>query len=291
MNQAVRGARPIKSLAVQKHYESYSYEEISIEAYSQWWRAWLSNTDNKSLNGLENFSYSDYTQGTSQTFDHFVLRHSADRRIVNFIGDFQYHSCISKKQNFKSLSSLSDLCPGQALIISLPFSDFGKTHPDFYHILESCNKSDIPVCLDLAYWGISKNVMLELDQYPCIKEITSSLSKPFYTLENHRCGVRFSRDYLDDGISMINEVRMQNFFSMGLAVHYMNMFDADWIWRHYGSKYLTICDELEVDQTDTIIFGTSKHDKYAYLNRGVPGNNRVCISEFFKDIIDNHQHP
>ena len=46
--------------------------------------------------------------------------------------------------------------------------------------------------------------------YPCITDVTCSLSKPFFTLENHRVGIRWTRDYVDDGVSMLNEVSMQN---------------------------------------------------------------------------------
>jgi len=283
MAEIIRGARPIQSSLVEQHYKKHQYCTISLEDYVKTWRSWLTSTSHKSINGLQNFICGNYTHGTSQVFDHFVLKHSGRREIVNFKGDFQYHSCISKHQKFRTLDNTTDLSAGQALIISAPFSDFGKIHPGFDDILDRCTLLEIPICLDLAYWGISKNINVDLD-HPCIQEVTSSLSKPFYTLENHRCGIRFSREYLDDGISMINEVKMQNLFSMSLAVHYMNSFDADWAWRYYGSSYSGVCDQLELDQTDTLIFGTSKHAKYDCFNRGIPGNNRICISEFFKDI-------
>lgn len=284
MTKILLGARPIKSLEIKKHYELYSHITPTLIEYSNGWRSWLSNSQYKLLLGLDNFVHSDYTQGTSQAFDHFVLRHCGTRQIVNFVGDFQYHACISKNQNFKTLSAVSELSTNQALIISVPFSDLGQAHPELDSILKKCTTLDIPVCVDLAYWGISKNVHLNLDEYPCIKEVTSSLSKPFFTLENHRCGIRFSREYLNDGISMINEVQMQNLFSMGLSLHYINKYDADWCWKNFNGEYQEICNKLELDTTDTIIFATSSNGKYSRFNRGIPGNYRICISEFFKDI-------
>jgi hypothetical protein len=284
MPNILSGARPIKLSEIKTHYNLYSYVLPTLDEYSNCWRSWLQNSEHKSLSGLDSFVYSDYTQGTSQSFDHFVLRHGRTRQIVNFIGDFQYHSCISKTQDFKSLSTVSDLKENQSLIISVPFSDLGQTHPELESILNKCTDLDIPVCIDLAYWGISKNIHIDLNKYPCVKEITSSLSKPFFTLENHRCGIRFSREYFDDGISMINEVKMQNLHSMGLAIHYMNKYSADWCWKTVGSKYQAICKELELDTTDTIIFATSTDGKYLRFNRGIPGHHRICISEFFEDI-------
>lgn len=280
-----RGARPIESMFVQEHYKLYSYQKISLNDYSNCWRSWLTTSNNKKLIGLENFLHSDYVQGSSQTFDHFVLKHSALREIVTFIGDFQYHSCISKKVHFRNLQSAKDLTSNQALLISLPFSDFGTTHPQFIQILNTCNKLSIPVCVDLAYWGIAKNVNLNINDFPCITEITSSLSKPFYTLENHRVGIRFSKNYLDDGISMLNEVQMQNFYSMGLGIHYMLQFSCDWNWQQYGNQYQDICRDKKLIPTDTIIFGIDNNDKYNDFNRGIPGNNRICISPLLKDIL------
>ena len=96
---------------------------------------------------------------------------------------------------------------------------------------------DIPVCLDLAYWGIAKNILIDLNQFPAIKEVTCSLSKPFYTLENHRVGVRFTKDYVDDGVSMLNEVKMQNNYSMALGVKYMKNFSPDYNWKKFKDAY------------------------------------------------------
>jgi hypothetical protein len=282
-----KGARPIESSAVKDHYTLHQYKKPSLEKYASTWKSWLVNSDEKSLAGLDDFSNIDYTQGTSQTFDQFVIRYAKQKEIAAFVGDFQYHACITKNLNFKWIKSVDELATGHALIISMPFSDLGTAHPDFDNILKKCNSLNIPVCLDLAYWGIAKNIFLDLKLYPCVTEVTASLSKAFYTLENHRVGVRFSRQYLDDGISMLNEVQMQNFFSMSLGIHYMEKFSCDWNWQNYKEKYQTICQSHCLNTTDVIIFGTSAHNKYSYLNRGIPENNRICISPLLKDTIND----
>lgn len=86
---------------------------------------------------------------------------------------------------------------------------------------------------------------------------------------------------------MLNEVHMQNFYSMSLGMHFMDKFSCDWNWQRHSQAYQNICRQLELFSTDTIIFGTSKNDKYSYLNRGIPDNHRVCISHLLKDINDN----
>lgn len=278
-----KGARPIKSKVLAAHYQKHKFKQPNLDEYLDQWRQWLINSDSKRISGLDKFLFGDYSLGTSQVFDHFVIRHTSKRQIVVLRGEFQYHACISKKINFKVIDNANHLQKNQALILSCPFSDLGTIHPEFTKILDRCCLLDIPVCLDLAYWGISKDIEIDLDHYPCVQEITSSLSKPFFPLENHRVGVRFSREYLDDGISMINEVSMQNFYSMSLGCHFMQNFSSDWNWSVYGNHYDRICNSHNLVKTNTVIFGRSDQDMYQSFNRGISGNHRVCISKLLAE--------
>jgi hypothetical protein len=284
---AIRGARPIKNLAVKTHYENHIYRDVSLSEYSSVWRNWLEYSNTNLIKHLDLFSYADYTQGTSQTFDHFILKHAADKTILCLKGDFQYHACLGKHIRFKYVDSCTNLVENidgkglHAVIISAPFSDFGRLHPEFYDILHICEIFDLPVCVDLAYWGISKNIELDLS-HNAIQEVTCSLSKPFYALENHRVGIRFTKTYADDGISMLNEVAMQNKHSMSLGVHFMRGFSPDWNWETYGKQYEQVCENQNLAHTDTVIFGLGG-EEYKHFNRGVPNNNRVCISEYLGD--------
>lgn len=284
---AIRGARPIRNKEVAKFHNELVPSSTTLDEYAYVFSEWLNFSNDKSIKGLENFSHRDYTQGTSQTFDHFVMKHNANRCIVALKGEFQYHRCVSKFAEFKELGLVHpDLLYGpdmHALIISAPFSDYGCVHPEFETVLTMCNDFNIPVCLDLAYWGIAKNVHIDLDKWPCIKEVTCSLSKPFFTLENHRVGIRFTRDYSDDGISMLNEVKMQNEYSMALGVEYMKSFGPDYNWEKYKDLYESVCEKESLIYTDTVIFGLGDSERHAEFHRGIPGNYRVCVSEWLGD--------
>ena len=76
---------------------------------------------------------------------------------------------------------------------------------------------------------------------------------------------------------------MQNIYSMSLAQHFMQNFDCDWITDHYRTKQLEVCADLSITPSDTVIFGHGGPD-YDQYNRGIVGNNRVCISEFLHDL-------
>lgn len=287
MTKSVRGARPIKNFTVKEHYDKHTYSDISSQEYENVWRNWLEYSDTKIIKNLDLFEYADYTQGTSHTFDQFILKHCATKEIICLKGDFQYHACLGKHVRFRYAKGYDDfinMIHGRglhAVIISAPFSDFGCLHPEFYDILNLCEMHDFPVCIDLAYWGIAKNIEIDLS-YSAIQEVTCSLSKPFYALENHRVGVRFTKTYADDGISMLNEVNMQNKYSMSLGVHFMRRFSPDWNWETYRDRYEQVCEEYNLVYTDTVIFGLGG-EEYAHFNRGVPNNNRVCISEYLGD--------
>jgi hypothetical protein len=277
-----KASRPIALYTVKLHYESIKFiqSDVTFNQYADCWRAWLENCELKTLTGLDGFAHQDFTQGTSQAFDMFVLRHIAHRTIVTVRGDFQYHKCLGKYGNFITVDSELSLNQDMAVIISYPFSGTGDAYI-VKRVLAKCNELKIPVLLDLAYWGISKNLDINLNDYPCITEVASSLSKPFFNLETHRVGIRFSREYLDDGVSMQNEVGMQNKLSMSLGVSYMNKFDADWSWNTLGSRYSKLCHDNNLTGTDCIIFAHGG-EAYADHNRG-PGVNRVCVSGLLAD--------
>ena len=278
-----KASRPIPLHTIRLHHESIKQKlgETTFEIYANTWRTWLTDTTLKTIKGLDNFTYQDYVQGTSQAFDMFVLRNIVRRTIVTLRGDFQYHKCLGKHGNFRAVDSEFGLNEDMALIISWPFSGTGDNYI-VERMLARCNDLNIPVLLDLAYWGISKNAYVDLDKYPCITEVVSSLSKPFYTLETHRVGIRFSRQYLDDGVSMQNEVGMQNKHSMALGVNYMNKFSADWAWEALEHLYYDACKYNNLEPTNCVIFAQGG-EEYADHNRG-PGVNRVCISELLSDF-------
>lgn len=287
---AVRGARPIRNkeiLDFHKNLNNLKYP--TLKEYSHIWSEWMNFSNTKSIVGLDTFEHADYTQGTSQTFDQFILRHSKDREILVLAGDFQYHACLGKHVQFNYVKyphHLESVLQGpdlHALLISAPFSDFGCIHPNFEHIMQVCTSNNIPVCLDLAYWGISKHVHIDLNNFPCIEEVTCSLSKPFFTLENHRVGIRWTKNYVDDGVSMLNEVKMQNNYSMALGVEYMKHFNPDYNWEKYNNKYENVCHENDLVWTDTVIFGLGDEERHAEFYRGVTENYRVCVSEWLGD--------
>jgi hypothetical protein len=279
----LKNAQGIVSKDLSEHYAQFEYSPVDLAVYSEVWRDWLAYSENKSLIGLDNFVYADAIHDTSQAFDHFVLRHCRDRCIFALKGESRYHECISGVLEFEYIDHdvyyFERTRGTAALIISAPFSDFGCMHPMFDEIMDACHRNDIPVCLDLSYWGLARNIHIDLAQYPAIEDVVCSLSKPFYVLANHQVGIRFSKKYANDGISMANEANMQNVYSMSLGTHFMRHYSPDWAWRTYENRYQDICAYEDLVYTDTVIFGLGDNVRHNDYNRGVSGNYRVCVSE------------
>lgn len=281
MPKLLKGARPIVDHEILEHYQRYDHKCLILSDYILSWSNWLQRSTNKKIIGIDGFKHAHFVQGTSQAFDHFALRHRNQEMLV-LPGEFQYHRCIARNK-CSSVVDIDNIKKHHAMVISLPFSDTGSQHRDFKKILERCNVAEVDVCLDLAYWGISKNIVFDLDDFPCVKEFTVSLSKPFYMLETHRVGIRFSREYLDDGICMQNEVGSINLYSMGLGKYFLDQFSPDWAWNKYGKVYHDVCQQLDLQPTDTVIFAMGNEHCHVDFNRGVPGQYRVCLSEYLAE--------
>ena len=65
------------------------YFEVK-EEYLEKIDAWLHNSENNTLTGLDNFKTHDLIHGTTQAFDEAYYRH-ANRRLRIFRGEYAYH--------------------------------------------------------------------------------------------------------------------------------------------------------------------------------------------------------
>jgi hypothetical protein len=70
---------------------------------------------------------------------------------------------------------------------------------------------------------------------------------------------------------------------MNLGVHFMKHFDPDWNWNKHGKEYERVCEAENLVYTDTLLFGLGDEERHYMYSRGVPGNFRVCISDFMSD--------
>lgn len=214
---------------------------------------WIKSTKNNTINGLEQYPYACFTNGTTESFDKFYAKHST-RRFRFFKGEFVYHrlSCRNNNYDWAFLED-STLDKNDVVIISLPFSDTGNQHDQLNHVLDTCDQLDIPVLLDCAYFGICNGLDFNFT-HKCVKEITFSLSKTFYSAYI-RIGARFTRQDDDDPLFVTNKMGYVNRLSAQIGINLLNHFGPDYIFDKYRSRQIEYCNILNVESSSCVLFG------------------------------------
>ena len=239
----------------------------SLDTY----RKWINNSKLNKIIGLDNFLHCDYTNGTSEVFDHFRLKHK-DKKFKFYKGEYRYHRFSGL--NYQLISNCNNLMRGDALIISLPFSSTCDIHK-YEETMITCEKLDIPVLVDCALFGTCSDIIFNFT-YTCIEQITFSLSKTF-PISQLRVGIRFSRIYEPDGISANNRANYINRVGALVGNSLMENFSSDYIYNKYKEKQKQVCRELGLKPTNCVTFALGDNE-WSFLQRdGL--YNRACLSE------------
>ena len=170
------------------------------EDYCNSYSSWIQSTKVNNLEGLDSFKSIQYSYGTTESFDTFNLN-NIKKRMRCFKGDFIYHT-LSWKRNFDWLyMEDDDIRENDAVIVSVPFSDFGDIHPQTNDVLDRCDELGVPVFIDCAYFSVCRNLNFDLDR-PCIRGVSFSMSKAFYGTERLRIGLRCKKISNDDPVDV-----------------------------------------------------------------------------------------
>jgi len=245
------------------------------DKYLDTYRSWILSTKNNSLSGLSYFPFAAFSQGTTEAFDKFYVRHS--KRVFRvFRGEYAYHKIMFKSGLDWSFIEDSPLSKNDALIISIPFANTGNSYK-YQEILKQATELDIPVLVDCCWFGTCGELDIDLT-YPCIREVTFSLSKTF-PVSRFRVGIRFSKeDYEADGLFSHNKNKYINFFSQHLGIQYMLNFSPDYLFDTYRAKQLALCSKLAVNPSNVVSLATTRDEQWKHLCRG--GEYfRLCLSD------------
>ena len=242
------------------------------------YRKWILASNNHRIFGMDSFTAAAFSNGTTEAFDKFYLKHST-RRLRYFRGEYMYHAAIGKHY-FKEFAYLDDevIAEGDVVVMSMPFANTGGEHPQYIRILHECSKLNVPVLIDCAYINISGKLNFDFD-YPCIKEIVFSLSKAF-PVGHLRIGMRLTREDNDDPLFVYNKNRYVNRLGAAVGLELINRYSIDYNFDTYRSTQLVFCEKLKIDPSPTVVFGTSP-EKFPEYNRG-GAVNRLCFSKYLK---------
>lgn len=246
--------------------------------YFDMFKSWISESHN--IKGFELYEEACFTQATTESFAHFFIRFG-HRRIRIAKGEYFYHNMMVRlyDKRFTWLDE-DDLKPGDAVVLSVPFSDTGDVPGNLEEILTECDLKKIPVMIDLAYINLAKGLTFDLS-HDCIEYVVSSLSKAF-PLELSRIGIRLQKKKFEDQLYVINEdgYNYINFFSVYMGYHMMKEWNASWLYDKYKPLQDKYCEKLEVESSPCVIFGIDTNNKYPEYNRG-GSTNRLCFSKIW----------
>jgi hypothetical protein len=243
------------------------------------YKSWMQSTKNNTIIGLEQYPYACFTNGTTESFDKFYAKYST-RRFRFFKGEFVYHrlSCRNNNYDWAYLED-TNLDKNDVVIISFPFSDTGSKHVQLDDVLDICNQLEIPVLLDCAYFGICNGLDFNFT-HQCIKEITFSLSKTFYSAYL-RIGMRLSRQDDDDTLFVTNKMGYVNRVSAQIGINLLDQFGPDYVFDKYRPRQLEYCNILNVEPSNCVLFGIGD-DRWHDYNRDRE-TNRLSFHKFLAD--------
>lgn len=248
---------------------AYNVDIDCSNEYVDAYRTWITNTQENKVFGLENFTDAVFSQGTTESFDKFYVRHK-DRCLRIFRGEYSYH------QYMTDVLSLNDvgLTKNDCVIVSFPFADSG-TEYQYHSLMQECTRKNIPVLVDCCWFGTCGEMTFDFT-YPCIEDVVFSMSKTF-PISRLRIGIRFSRGYTD-GLHAYARDSYLNFNSMKVGIEYMNKFTSDYMFTKYRVKQLQLCKQLSVLPSPVVNLATGVGKQWDHLNRGGP-YNRLCLSD------------
>ena len=283
----LRNAQPILDQSIKQFINSldttdFLYDENISNEFVENFYNWINSSKNNNLLGLDKFTNRKITAGTIQAFDHWYWRHK-NRTIRFFKGEFMYHQAVLKNGGVWEYIDNRRLQKHDAVVISVPFSDWGEQRDDLLYFLHNCNVMNIPVMLDFAYYPCAKDIDINLSEYECIDTIAFSISKAFYGAEFLRVGMRLEKNDTDDAIDVFNSVNMHNRVSLGIANKLINKYSIDHNWNTYNTIYTEVCKEHNLTETDCVMFGLGGKE-WKHMNRGTFAN-RVCVSNLIGEKL------
>lgn len=238
---------------------------------------WLNGSRLNTVKGLQAFAHHDVILGVTHFLDDLHVVYG--NRLVALEKEYAYHRRIRPQMLFRNLKSLA---AGDVLIMSAPFPWFGDLHPETHEILERCQKLQIPVHIDGAWYGCTREFQFNFD-HPAIHSAAFSLSKGL-GLGSHRAGVRYSKHRTEGPVSVVNDYQMNILSALWIGLQFMNRFGSDYIQNRYGLAYDHICQKLDLIPTKAIHVAHQRSE-----NGEVQPVGLRALLRYFVDDVDELQ--
>lgn len=242
--------------------------------YLDFYKSWIHSSKLNTISGLERFSRHDLINGTTQTFDEAYFKY-AHRRLRVFRGEYRYHMRTVSSWAFIDDEPLES---GDYVIVSAPFCSLGDTHPEFYNILDTCWALQIPVIVDMAYFGTCEGFTLDVS-HPAIESVSFSLSKGT-GLGDIRSGIRYSN--LNDNFPICQQNNYEHtvLLAAKVGLHMMQNFSPDFIPHRYSETQKRVCSLLNIQPTKCMHLALGDSSWAAFSIDGL--YNRIGLRELVR---------
>jgi len=254
-----------------------SLNDLGIqEEFLTAYKKWITSGELNDLKNLDKFPVAAYSNGTSESFDKFYMKNH-EKRFRCFRGEYMYHMATWRNicPAWKYIDE-APLAAGDAVVISLPFSDTGDVHAPTQTVLNQCNVLGIPVLIDCAFMGICSDIEFDFDQ-PCITDVTFSLSKTF-PVANLRIGMRLTRTDDDDSLLVHGKTNYTNRLGAAVGLKLIDAYSVDYNYNMWQPMQEKFCNQLDIAPSKSVIFGIAT-DKFREYNRG-GDTNRLCFAKW-----------
>jgi hypothetical protein len=233
-----------------------------LREFENTFASWVMSHTTNQLTGLDQYQ-ADYSEGSTQAFDSFYFR-QRQRRFRCFVGEYFYHlKTWQANQCNWAWTDGSDLAPGDALVISVPFCDTAAQVENLDALLEQCSRLGVPVLLDLCYYVISTGININLE-HKCIDTVAFSLSKS-WPVSTARIGMRYTRPDTFDGQKLHSSIGYNNNLGAYIGNKIIQGYKPDWAITTRQHKYNKICSVLDLMPTSSVNFaiGDARWNRYS----------------------------
>ena len=242
---------------------------------------WIMSSKINKIKGLEVFDHKFVSLGTTQALDwwHYFCR-ANNLRLRMFRGEYPYNRDALLEGQWTWERNIDDapLRKGDAVIISLPFSGNGKQHKDWHQLLNDCDELNIPVFVDMAWYGTCWNIDVNLNRH-CIKQVAFSTTKGL-SCGNWRAGIVFSK--WDQGsLAIQTEWQHGVHLNCSIANSLMENFTPDTIVKKYKEAHEAVCEHYKFETTNVVHIALAPGKEYHHFNRDEK-YNRINIRDAIK---------
>ena len=244
----------LKKAPWEKWLSQNNYFDV-VEEYIAVFVDWIySSRENKLSQSLKEKHFrKDITVGTTQTFDEAYYRY-AGRRLRLFRGEYAYHRRCYPNWEWLDQPRGQNQEWGTALdskdwvIVSHPFCGTGGEHPKLRELLDQCEKKNIPVVMDCAWFGTCFGLNFDFSHL-AIKAVAFSLSKGL-GLGSMRTGLRFS-SYKEENMPIVQQNRYKHLVlsNCQIGIYQMKRFSPDFTFNRYFHWYKKLCESYEMKAT------------------------------------------